>query len=64
MDDTVSEDRQTMLRIYCERRSLPLFDPADDGFAFMKKVELILGELVCDLDVLKNGLRIAGRERK
>ncbi len=53
-----------MLQSYCERRGLPMVlgtDFADDA---MHKIELILGELVCELEMMKAGLHMAGRERK
>ncbi len=53
-----------MLQIYCERRGLMMLHDADDAFQFARKIELILGELVCELDMMKAGLKMAGRERK
>ena len=61
MTKQMAEDRLAMLQIYCERHGLAL-PKADD--AASAKVLLILGELVCELDMMKAGLKMAGRERK
>ncbi len=64
MADSATEDRLTMLRIYCERRGLAMVNETDFTEDVLRKTTLILGELVCELDMMKAGLKMAGRERK
>ncbi len=59
-----TEDRLAMLQIYCDRRGLQMVVGSDQVDQAMRKLELILGELVCELDIMKAGLKMAGRERK
>ncbi len=64
MSDSATEDRLAMLQIYCERRGLQMVVGSDQVDQAMHKIELILGELVCELDMIEAGLKMAGRGRK
>ncbi len=64
MAHSATEDRLMMLQIYCERRGLAIVNETDFTEGALRKIALICGELVCELDMMKAGLKLAGRERK